>query len=64
MHLLLREGRLPPAEIADDLGAVGEGLPAPEADHAGGSGAGLCGAQFTGPGCCSITHQRPRPTAR
>jgi hypothetical protein len=24
-----------------------------------GSGAGFQGAQFTGPGCCSITHQRP-----
>jgi hypothetical protein len=33
--LLLREGRLPPAEIAHHLGAVGEGLPRPEAHHPG-----------------------------
>ena len=29
-----------------------------------GFGTGFHAAQFTGPGCCSITHQRPRPTAR
>ena len=29
-----------------------------------GKGAGLYRAQFTGPGCCSITPQRPRPTPR
>jgi hypothetical protein len=34
MHLLLRERHLPPAEIADRLGAVGERLPCPESDHA------------------------------
>jgi hypothetical protein len=35
VHLLLREGGLPPAEVADHLGPVGEGFPGPEPDHAG-----------------------------
>ena len=34
VHLLLREGRLAPAEIAHHLGAVREGLPAPQPHHA------------------------------
>ena len=33
VHLLLREGRLPPAEVADGLGAVREGFPCPEPEH-------------------------------
>ena len=45
------------------FGAVGEGLPRPEPHHAG-PGRRVPGAQFTGPGCCSITHHRPRPAAR
>ena len=35
MHLLLRERRLPPAEIADGLGAMRKCLPGPQPDHAG-----------------------------
>ena len=63
MHLLLGEGGLPPPEITDDLRAMGEGLPRPEAHHAG-VRTGFHGAQFTGPGCCSITQNRPPPTPR
>ena len=63
VHLLLREGGLPPAEEAHDLGPVGEGFQAQRRTIPA-KGAGFHGAQFTGPGCCSITHQRPRPTPR
>ena len=38
MRLLLREGRLAPAEIADEAGAVREGFPGPETHHAGRGG--------------------------
>ena len=63
MHLLLRERRLTPAEIADNFGAMRvrfqvNSLTWPR------PGIAFHAAQFTGPGCCSITHQRPRPTPR
>ena len=35
MHLFLRKGRLPPPEIADNLGPMGHRLDRPEPDHAG-----------------------------
>ena len=63
VRLLLGKRQLAPAEIAHGFGAMGKDFSGPQLDHFG-QGAVLYGAQFTGLGCCSITHQRPRPTAR
>ena len=60
VHLLLRERRLAPTKIAHDLRPRREGLKL-HSRTAPFAGAAFHGAQFTAPGCCSITSQRPRP---
>ena len=64
MHLLLGEIGLPPAEIADHFGPMGKRLPRSRACTMPGFGTGFQGAQFTGPGCCSMIQNRPLPTPR
>ena len=58
VHLFLRTGVLAKTEVTDEFGAVGHGLHGPEGDGTG-NGCALDPAQFTGPGCCSITQNRP-----
>jgi len=60
MHLLLRGVILPPAEIGDDLGAMGEGLPCPEPRHAG-QGIGIVAGPVHGAGL--LLHDPPATAA-